>query len=137
MNTVTRASRKHRHALVAGFLMVLCMGQASPALAQDKSDRQKTYAHDRQTCLERGSGQELTACLKEAGAVLAQRDGLGASVSPEQLQRNRLMRCDAFKGDDHADCIARTQGMGTVTGSVGGGGILRELVTTTTVSSAP
>ena len=137
MNTVTRALRKHRYGLVSGLLMVLSLGQTCLALAQDKSDRKKTYAIDRQTCLEQRSGQELAPCLKEAGAVLTQRDGLGASVSPEQLQRNRLMRCDAFKGDDHADCIARTQGMGTVTGSVGGGGILRELVTTTTVTRAP
>ena len=34
-----------------------------------------------------------------------------------------------LSGDERADCIARMNGEGSVSGSVGGGGILREKVT--------
>jgi hypothetical protein len=131
MTTSTTARLSYRGSLATAFLVLVSLGQAFPALAQDKSERQKTFASDRQACKDGKSGQELGPCMKEAGAVLNERDASTASVSPEQLQRNRLMRCEAFKGDDHSDCIARTQGLGTTSGSVGGGGILRELVTTT------
>lgn len=51
-------------------------------------------------------------------------------ADPAQYMRNALKRCEPLSGDDRQDCVARTQGKGTTTGSVQGGGIYRELVTT-------
>ncbi|MEO7339093.1 MAG: hypothetical protein ABIV63_21160, partial [Caldimonas sp.] len=42
------------------------------------------------------------------------------------LRRNAKDRCDALSGDERSDCVARMKGEGTTSGSVAGGGILRE-----------
>jgi hypothetical protein len=43
--------------------------------------------------------------------------------------RNALKRCEPLREPDRQDCVLRTQGQGTTTGSVAAGGIYRELVT--------
>jgi uncharacterized membrane protein len=50
-------------------------------------------------------------------------------ADPAQYMRNALVRCDSLKGDDQKDCLSRIRGGGTVSGSVEGGGLYRELVT--------
>lgn len=67
--------------------------------------------------------------LREAGAAReeAKRGVLGRHDNPAEFERNRLARCDKHTGEDRDYCIRRMQGEGTVTGSVQGGGILREL----------
>jgi hypothetical protein len=57
----------------------------------------------------------------------ARRGILGKDDNPAEFERNRLARCDRHQGEDRDLCIRRMQGEGTVTGSVEGGGILREL----------
>ena len=75
--------------------------------------------------------------MKEAKAVFDERAGSNPTVSAEQLQRNAFLRCDALAGDERVACVARIRGEGTVSGSVAGGGILRELVTTEVMPSEP
>ena len=48
---------------------------------------------------------------------------------PAQYMRNALTRCESLKGDDRIDCVSRIHGAGTLSGSVEGGGLYRELVT--------
>lgn len=75
-------------------------------------------AHDGSTnCMSRGEF-ELT---RSREAMLA--------ADPGQYIRNALERCDRLTGDDNKDCIARMDGQGTLSGSVEGGGLFRELVT--------
>ena len=50
-------------------------------------------------------------------------------LDPSQYMRNALMRCESLKGDDQSDCVSRIRGAGTVSGSVEGVGLYRELVT--------
>jgi len=67
--------------------------------------------------------------LREAGAARAEakRGVLGKDDNPAEFERNRLARCDRHTGEDRELCIRRMNGEGTITGSVEGGGILREL----------
>ena len=46
----------------------------------------------------------------------------------DRLQANAVARCAALPAADRDACVARMQGQGEVTGSVAGGGLLRELV---------
>jgi hypothetical protein len=62
----------------------------------------------------------------QAAKVEAKRGGL-TDAGQAQLERNRYARCDAHQGDDRDYCIRRINGEGTVSGSVEGGGIYREL----------
>lgn len=136
MKTVSNARQILRRGVGIGMLVLIC-GQVFPAAAQDRSEKLRRYEADRQACRSGQTGQTFDSCMKEAKAVLAERPGANPTVSPEQLQRNALIRCDALKGDDRAACVARMHGEGTVSGSVAGGGVLRELVVTEVVPQNP
>lgn len=122
---------------VAMGLVVLACGQAFSVAAQDRNEKQRRFESDRQACVGGTFGQSLDSCMREAHAVRNERLGANPSVSPEQLERNSLLRCDALTGDEHTACVARIRGAGTTSGSVAAGGILRELVTTEVVPSPP
>ena len=49
--------------------------------------------------------------------------------TPGQYERNLLARCSSLPAPDRQDCERRMRGEGTVTGSVQGGGVYRELIT--------
>lgn len=67
--------------------------------------------------------------VREAGAAKQEaRQGiLARGENPAEFERNRLARCDRHEGEDRDLCIRRMNGEGTVSGSVEGGGIYREL----------
>ena len=88
------------------------------------SDRQ-TYQQDRAFCNSGQSSQDLKTCLREAGAAAQERPRGNLTEAPEA---NKFARCDYHKDpQDREYCIRRMKGEGTVTGSVEGGGLLREL----------
>jgi hypothetical protein len=122
---------------VGVVMVVLVCGQVFSVAAQDRSEKQRRFEADRQACLGGKTGQTYASCMREAHAVLADPASSTAPVSAEQLQRNALARCDAQTGDEQVACIARIRGEGTVSGSVTGGGVLRELVTTEIVPTPP
>jgi hypothetical protein len=62
----------------------------------------------------------------QAAKLEAKRGGL-TDAGEAQLKQNRYARCDAHQGDDKEYCIRRMNGEGTVSGSVEGGGLYREL----------
>jgi hypothetical protein len=75
------------------------------------------------------SYQGKDPALRERGAAAdeAKRGVLGKNDNPAEFEHNRLARCDKHQGEDRDLCIRRMNGEGTVSGSVEGGGILREL----------
>ena len=80
-------------------------------------------------CYDGSSNQDRAICLKEARAAAyeAKRGGL---TSPDgSMDRNALMRCDALPAADKEPCRMRIMGAGTTSGSVAGGGLIREVVT--------
>jgi hypothetical protein len=106
----------------------------TPALALADSTTpagaQARYERERARCLSGQSQEDQKTCLREAGAALdsSRHHGL-VTESADELAANARRRCDPLPPDDKKDCLARMNGEGTVTGSVAGGGILRELVT--------
>ena len=133
MNPMTTARRTLRQRLPLGLALLVC-AQAFCVHAQDQAERNRRYEEDRKACLSGQFKQDLESCIKEAKAVKAEPASSTATVSPEQLQRNARARCEPLKGADRADCLARMRGEGTASGSVAGGGILREKVTTEVVA---
>lgn len=57
------------------------------------------------------------------------RGGQLTAVTPEQAQANALQRCARLPAFYKTDCEARVRGEGQASGSVTGGGVLRETVT--------
>ena len=91
------------------------------------ADARAQYQRDRAACLAGQTTEDRATCLREAGAAYAEarRGGL-TDPSPAQARRDALDRCNAFQTDqDRRECVARMRS-GEVSGSVEGGGILRE-----------
>ena len=89
------------------------------------------YQQDRANCLAGKTAESQKTCLKEAGAALqASREHDLKTLSPAQLAANERKRCEPLSGDDKKTCLARATGLDTaVSGSVAGGGQLKETVT--------
>ena len=77
-----------------------------------------------------------TACMREMGAAAqAARAGQLTSESASVYEHNALARCSVFKNpQDKSDCLKRMGPNAKLSGSVDGGGILREQVDTWTVT---
>ena len=115
-----------------GAAMLLCSSAAFAA-----SQAPSALQQERAACA-RLPEESRSACEREAGAAAqAARSGDLRSMDASTYERNALARCDAFKTpQDKAECQARMGSRATVGGSVEGGGLLREL-TTTTIRTVP
>jgi hypothetical protein len=103
----------------------------APTLAQGVSasaDAGAVYQRERAACLSIQSAEDRATCLREAAAAQAQRRKGVAPDDDAAFERNAQQRCDRLPGDDRKACVARMQGQGSTSGSVSGGGILREQV---------
>ena len=103
----------------------------------DLAAAQARYKREVADCKAQSSRADPQACVREARNTLAEirRGRMEESTSPAEWARNAMLRCEAHKGEDRSDCIARMQGRGRTQGSVAGGGILRELTTTKTLAA--
>ena len=115
-----------------GAAMLLCSSAAFAA-----SQAPSALQQERAACA-RLPEESRSACEREAGAAAqAARSGDLRSMEASTYERNALARCDAFQTpQDKAECQARMGSRATVGGSVEGGGLLREL-TTTTIRTVP
>jgi hypothetical protein len=101
----------------------LAAGPAKPSTAD------QSYQQQRADCLAGKTAEDQATCLREAGAA-RQSARRGDLSNGSDYERNALMRCQPLPPDDKADCERRVRGEGNSSGSVGGGGIYRELRTT-------
>jgi len=106
---------------------VLVAGMAAAA-GPDLTDARTRYEQDRAACI--GGHTDRATCLREAGAAFDQAKHGRIGDDPSSYERNRLLRCDRLAAGEREDCLRRMRGEGTVSGSVEGGGIYRELRTT-------
>lgn len=114
--------------LLGAAILTLGVTQAIAAGAGGDDTAQARYRQEMALCNSGQSNQDIQTCRREAGSARqeARRGGLsGAGVG---LEQNALLRCAAHEGIDRRACEARMRGEGTSSGSVGGGGILRETV---------
>ena len=97
-----------RTALVLGTLCAAATAFAQNAAAPSKSGARKGYQ---------------TAAQHEAAAVRASKFN---QQSEQRYQQNALARCERLPAGYKQACEERMRGAGTATGSVEGGGIVRE-----------
>lgn len=136
-----RPGRPQSPFLSFGLACVLVAGAVGAASAQtgapgaggvDASgiDNSGNYAQERAACLRGDTQQDRDTCLREAtNAQAERRKGDLQPQGDAQLGANAMRRCDALGGEDHAACTARVLGYGSQSGSVGGGGVIREVET--------
>ena len=123
----TSLTASFRMALLAGGLLL-----ASSSTMAAESDRQGntgiTIAQERQNCMNGKTNQDRETCLREAGAA-KQESQRGNLRDTGDYSSNASKRCATLPADQKADCERRSMGEGSVSGSVGSGGVVRELVT--------
>ena len=126
-------SRKGAH--IAAVSMAVAALLCSPFVSAEEggaAGAKARYEQERSRCLSGQSGQDLKTCLREAGAALqASRQGQ-LDDRDARYTRNALERCKPLPADEAKDCRDRILGQGavSVSGSVKGGGLYREKVTT-------
>ncbi len=121
-------SRFTRH-LFTFPLIAVVWAAAGAAAASPSSEAQARFRADMALCNSGQSHQDAATCRTEARNALAEARRGGLTAAPGQYQPNALQRCGALKAEDRTDCEARVRGEGSASGSVAGGGILRETVT--------
>jgi hypothetical protein len=120
-------------AALAGAFATTSAFAAEPVAA---NDAKALYLKEKAACEAGNTTQDKATCLKEAGAALDQKkkgklDNSGSPVA------NATDRCNALPAKDRADCVARIVGPAgpnqrvTTSGSVEGGGMIKETTTTT------
>lgn len=97
--------------------------------AGDRAEIEARYQADRRACMGQTELGSRQACLRDAGAVRqeALRGMRAPAVDDAQLRRNAIARCVVHKDRiDRAMCERMALGEGTASGSVEGGGVIRE-----------
>lgn len=117
-----------------GLACALAMGAATAQISTGPGstgiDSSGSFERERAACLSGATPQAQETCLREAANAQAERrKGNLDTQGQEQLATNAMRRCDALSGEDHAACTARVLGYGNQSGSVGGGGVIKEVET--------
>jgi len=90
-------------------------------------DQSGDYRQEVQACVSGRSQEPRETCLEEARHALAARRRGELETGNENFLANALARCSPLKGEDRAACEARVKGLGETSGTVAGGGLLRQL----------
>ena len=119
--------RREKQLLLCAVIGMSLSGALQAADTGRVSEARNAYQAERARCLGEPATEDRTACLREAGAALAEAKA-GRLAAGTDFEQNRLARCDVHKVQaEHDYCLRRMRGEGKVSGSVEGGGILREL----------
>jgi hypothetical protein len=100
-------------------------------------DSSGNYQQERGWCMVNTEGEARVDCLKNSGAAQAEKRRGTLDNNGGNFSANALARCNVFRGDEYATCKARVLGMGGASGSgsVQGGGILKQIETAVPPSS--
>jgi hypothetical protein len=134
MNATDARSRKSLISFGAAALLAVGAATtqiAAMAMTPDSPiiDDSGSYQQEVQACMSGQTQQARDTCLTEARNAHADKQR-GVLDTEGNLQANAMARCDVFTaGEDKAACQARVMGMGSIDGSVAGGGLLREVET--------
>ncbi|MET3497619.1 hypothetical protein [Variovorax boronicumulans] len=123
--------KNHTRSIVLALLAV--GGMATAGMASAQGSRGGIYQQELSVCGH--NQQDRAACVREAGAARQEAARGGLTGAPD-YRANALARCGLQQlPGDRRDCEARVLGSAgntttTIDGSVMGGGVIRESVTT-------
>jgi hypothetical protein len=131
MHKMSITARGWLAGLAGALLFAPAFAAERSGATSDYGKAQALYLKERAACLDGTSQQERAACLKEAGAALAEarRSRLGNGEDARALRSNAVQRCEAVRADDRENCRRIALGEGTVSGTAAAGGVIKELVT--------
>jgi hypothetical protein len=130
-----RTTGHSRKSLAAyGVVALLAMTAATAQVATGTTgttgiDASGSYQQEVNACMSGKTQQDRETCLKEARNAQADKKRGVLDNAGAQFESNAAARCGVLTGEEKAACQARVLGYGNTTGSVAGGGVLREVET--------
>lgn len=129
MTALENRSRKSIASFGVVALLAVTAATAQVATGVTGIDATGDYRHEVQSCMSGRTQQDQATCLEEARNAQADKkrellDNAGAAY-----EANAAARCDVLMGEEQAACQARVMGYGNASGSVAGGGVLRQVET--------
>jgi hypothetical protein len=126
--------RSRNSLLSFGVASLLAMTAATAQVATGPAvdtgiDASGNYRQELQACLRGQTQQDRDTCLREARNARADKLQGQQGSSSSDLAANALSRCEPLSGEEKAACQARVLGYGETSGSVAGGGVLRQVET--------
>lgn len=122
-------SRKSLLSFAAASLLAVGAATAQVATTSTGIDNTGSFQSEVQACMTGRTQQDQATCMEEARNAAADKRR-GVLDTEGNLEANALQRCEVFQmADDKAACRARVMGMGSVEGSIAGGGLIREVET--------
>ena len=121
-----RPSRPGRGPLHGRWLRPLALALFAGVLAGVVPAAIAAAQDERASCERMADEDARASCLRELAAARAEARHGGLDDGAADYRANALARCERLPAEDRRDCIARITGAGTVSGSVEGGGLLRE-----------
>ena len=92
-------------------------------------DASGNFQQERAACLSGRTQQDQATCLREANNAAAEKRQGTLDNSGGRFDANARQRCEVLTGEDRSACEARVMGYGSASGSVAGGGLIREVET--------
>ena len=131
-------SRSRKSIASFGLVALLAVTAATAQVATGATgiDATGDYRHEVQSCLSGRTQQDQATCLQEARNARADKQRGLLDDAGARHEANAVARCDVLMGEEKAACQARVMGYGSATGSVAGGGVLREVETVVLPSDA-
>jgi hypothetical protein len=130
----TDTLRTVRRLALACLLPAFAMGVAH---AESTTEAQSTYQKEKADCMNGQTSESKKTCLREAAAALNDAKTGRLTKNNNNFEANATARCQVFKNADDRDLCERRQREGSVSGSVSGGGEIRELTVTVPADPAP
>lgn len=115
----------------AGLAMATFAFGAAASSSSGLASAEARFKQERQACLSGQSHQDRETCLKEARNALAEARKGHATAGPEEWRQNALARCDRVPEAERKACQKLALGEGKQSGSVEGGGVIKEITTVT------
>ena len=122
-------SRKSLMSFGAAALLAMTAATAQVATGTTGIDASGSYQQEVNACMTGKTQQDRDTCLREARNAQADKKRGVLDNSGAKFDNNAAARCDVLVGEEKAACQARMMGYGNTTGSIAGGGVLREVET--------
>jgi hypothetical protein len=122
-------SRKSLLSFGVAALLAVTAATAQVATGTTGIDASGSYQREVQACMSGRTQQDQATCLREARNAQGDKKRGVLDNAGNRFEANATARCDVLMGEDKAACQARVMGLGNTSGSVAGGGLLREVET--------
>jgi hypothetical protein len=122
-------SRKSLVSFGVAALLAMTAATAQVATGTTGIDASGSYQQEVNACMTGKTQQDRDTCLREARNAQADKKRGVLDNAGAKFESNAAARCDVLMGEEKAACQARVMGFGNTTGSVAGGGLLREVET--------